>query len=102
MIILYHKSDFYIIRNISLPLSLAALIAPKERPPDPLTRTGKLFGGLVNDIKKRYPFYLSDIKDACNVQCVAAFIFIFFAVLSSTITFGGLLGNLRHDRYFDS
>ncbi|XP_071942745.1 band 3 anion transport protein-like isoform X2 [Antedon mediterranea] len=59
---------------------------------DPLERTGILFGGLYNDIKRRYPFYLSDITDAFNVQCCAAFIFIFFACLSPAITFGGLLG----------
>ncbi|XP_033102443.1 band 3 anion transport protein-like isoform X2 [Anneissia japonica] len=59
---------------------------------DPLERTGILFGGLFNDIKRRYPYYLSDFRDALNVQCCAAFIFIFFACLSPAITFGGLLG----------
>uniref|UniRef100_A0A8D0H8M6 Anion exchange protein n=2 Tax=Sphenodon punctatus TaxID=8508 RepID=A0A8D0H8M6_SPHPU len=59
---------------------------------DPLHRTGHLFGGLVRDIKRRYPKYLSDIKDALNPQCLAAVIFIYFAALSPAITFGGLLG----------
>ncbi|CAH1788172.1 unnamed protein product [Owenia fusiformis] len=61
-------------------------------PVDPLKRTGKLFGGLVNDIKRRYPHYLSDIKDGLNFQCFASFIFIYFACLAPAITFGGLLG----------
>lgn len=61
-------------------------------PDDPLQRTGKLFGGLVRDIKRRYPRYLSDITDALSPQVLAAVIFIYFAALSPAITFGGLLG----------
>ncbi|NWI72923.1 B3AT protein, partial [Dryoscopus gambensis] len=62
---------------------------------DPLRRTGRPFGGLVRDIRRRYPKYLSDIRDALNPQCLAAVIFIYFAALSPAITFGGLLGNGR-------
>ncbi|KAJ6660693.1 hypothetical protein lerEdw1_017690 [Lerista edwardsae] len=58
---------------------------------DPLRRTGRPFGGLVRDIRRRYPKYLSDIKDALNAQALAAVIFIYFAALSPAITFGGLL-----------
>ncbi|XP_063768719.1 anion exchange protein 2b isoform X3 [Eleginops maclovinus] len=69
----------------------------KEAPPlkksdDPLKRTGRPFGGLVRDMRRRYPKYLSDFKDALNSQCMAAVIFIYFAALSPAITFGGLLG----------
>ncbi|EMP33736.1 Band 3 anion transport protein [Chelonia mydas] len=63
-----------------------------EEEEDPLRRTGRPFGGLVRDIKRRYPKYLSDIKDALSAQCLAAVIFIYFAALSPAITFGGLLG----------
>nr|XP_033788634.1 anion exchange protein 2 isoform X1 [Geotrypetes seraphini]XP_033788635.1 anion exchange protein 2 isoform X1 [Geotrypetes seraphini] len=59
---------------------------------DPLRRTGKPFGGLIRDIQRRYPKYLSDFKDSLDVQCMAAVIFIYFAALSPAITFGGLLG----------
>uniref|UniRef100_A0A4W6CHA7 Anion exchange protein n=1 Tax=Lates calcarifer TaxID=8187 RepID=A0A4W6CHA7_LATCA len=59
---------------------------------DPLRRTGHLFGGLIKDVTRRYPQYLSDIRDALNPQCMAAIIFIYFAALSPAITFGGLLG----------
>lgn len=59
---------------------------------DPLKRSGIPFGGLIHDIRRRYPHYVSDIKDAMDTQCVAAIIFIYFAALSPTITFGGLLG----------
>uniref|UniRef100_A0A674BIV6 Anion exchange protein n=1 Tax=Salmo trutta TaxID=8032 RepID=A0A674BIV6_SALTR len=59
---------------------------------DPLQRTGRPFGGLIRDVKRRYPKYASDFKDALNAQCAAAVIFIYFAALSPAITFGGLLG----------
>lgn len=59
---------------------------------DPLGRTGRPFGGLVKDVKRKAPFYLSDLKDGLNFQVLAAFVFIYFACLSPAITFGGLLG----------
>lgn len=59
---------------------------------DPLLRTGSVFGGLVRDVKRRYPHYPSDLRDALHYQCVAAVLFIYFAALSPAITFGGLLG----------
>ncbi|XP_076379687.1 na[+]-driven anion exchanger 1 isoform X5 [Megalopta genalis] len=64
----------------------------KLREESGLSRSGRLFGGLVNDIKRKAPFYLSDFKDALAIQCVASFIFLYFACLSPIITFGGLLG----------
>ncbi|KAK9537913.1 hypothetical protein VZT92_005488 [Zoarces viviparus] len=59
---------------------------------DPLKRSGIPFGGLIHDIRRRYPQYVSDLKDGVDMQCFAAVIFIYFAALSPTITFGGLLG----------
>ncbi|KAM9337663.1 anion exchange protein 2-like [Symphorus nematophorus] len=69
-----------------------ALLTPLKKSDDPLERTGRPFGGLVRDVRRRYPKYLSDFKDALNSQCMAAVIFIYFAALSPAITFGGLLG----------
>lgn len=59
---------------------------------DPLKRSGVPFGGLIHDIRRRYPQYMTDLKDSLDMQCLAAIIFIYFAALSPTITFGGLLG----------
>lgn len=61
---------------------------------EPLQRSGRLFGGLCSDIKNRYPWYLSDFKDALDGQCLATAIFIYFAALSGAVTFGGLLGEI--------
>ncbi|XP_028659700.2 anion exchange protein 2a isoform X2 [Erpetoichthys calabaricus] len=76
------------------PEEKAALLTPLVVPgdDDPLRRTGRPFGGLIRDARRRYPKYLSDFKDAFNAQCMAAVIFIYFAALSPAITFGGLLG----------
>uniref|UniRef100_A0A8D2JG60 Anion exchange protein n=1 Tax=Varanus komodoensis TaxID=61221 RepID=A0A8D2JG60_VARKO len=64
----------------------------EEEEADPLERTGRPFGGLIRDVRRRYPQYLSDFRDALDPQCLAAVIFIYFAALSPAITFGGLLG----------
>ncbi|XP_022216451.2 electroneutral sodium bicarbonate exchanger 1 isoform X7 [Drosophila obscura] len=56
-----------------------------------LSRTGRLFGGLINDVKRKLPWYWSDYRDAFSMQCVASWIFLYFACLSPIITFGGLL-----------
>lgn len=61
---------------------------------DPLMRSGIPFGGLIHDIRRRYPQYMSDLKDSLDMQCLAGVIFIYFAALSPTITFGGLLGKI--------
>ncbi|XP_041672398.1 solute carrier family 4 member 1b (Diego blood group) [Cheilinus undulatus] len=62
-------------------------------PEDPLARTGRPFGGMMKDIRRRYQHYKSDITDALNAQALAAIIFIYFAALSPAITFGGLLAD---------
>ncbi|XP_019961533.1 solute carrier family 4 member 1b (Diego blood group) [Paralichthys olivaceus] len=71
-------------------VSIASGSSPSE---DPLSRTGRPFGGMIRDIKRRYQYYKSDITDALNSQVLAAIIFIYFAALSPAITFGGLLAD---------
>ncbi|XP_008329758.1 sodium bicarbonate cotransporter 3-like isoform X5 [Cynoglossus semilaevis] len=57
-----------------------------------LQRTGRIFGGLIMDIKRKVPFYWSDIRDALSLQCLASILFLYCACMSPVITFGGLLG----------
>lgn len=83
-----------VIHNL-LFCSTEDLLKPLKKSDDPLERTRRPFGGLIRDVRRRYPKYLSDFKDALNSQCMAAVIFIYFAALSPAITFGGLLGELR-------
>uniref|UniRef100_A0A8C1LE84 Anion exchange protein n=1 Tax=Cyprinus carpio TaxID=7962 RepID=A0A8C1LE84_CYPCA len=63
-----------------------------------LQRTGRLFGGLILDVKRKVPFYLSDFKDGLSLQCVASFLFLYCACMSPVITFGGLLGEATEGR----
>nr|XP_046274604.1 sodium bicarbonate cotransporter 3-like isoform X8 [Scatophagus argus] len=57
-----------------------------------LQRTGRIFGGLILDVKRKLPFYWSDIRDSLSLQCLASILFLYCACMSPVITFGGLLG----------
>ncbi|KAM3596821.1 uncharacterized protein V6R79_021350 [Siganus canaliculatus] len=57
-----------------------------------LQRTGRIFGGLIMDVKRKLPFYWSDIRDSFSLQCLASILFLYCACMSPVITFGGLLG----------
>ncbi|KAH8361372.1 hypothetical protein KR084_000328 [Drosophila pseudotakahashii] len=63
----------------------------KKKKAGPLEKTGRLWGGLRNDLKRRMPMYKSDILDGLNTETLAATIFMYFACLSTAITFGGLV-----------
>lgn len=63
-----------------------------------LKRTGKLFGGLIADIKRKLPYYKSDFTDGFNLQSIATFCFMYFALLAPIVTFGGLLEEATHQR----
>uniref|UniRef100_A0A803VE26 Anion exchange protein n=1 Tax=Ficedula albicollis TaxID=59894 RepID=A0A803VE26_FICAL len=63
-----------------------------------LQRTGRLFGGLILDIQRKAPFFLSDFKDALSLQCLASILFLYCACMSPVITFGGLLGEATEGR----
>ncbi len=64
---------------------------------NPLLKTNRLWGGLINDVTRRLPQYKSDIYDGLNRQVLAASIFLYFGVLSTAITFGGLLSSKTHN-----
>uniref|UniRef100_A0A673IUD5 Anion exchange protein n=1 Tax=Sinocyclocheilus rhinocerous TaxID=307959 RepID=A0A673IUD5_9TELE len=77
--------------NGSSPLS--EIIKKEEDHTGPeLQRTGRIFGGLVLDVKRKAPFYWSDVRDAFSLQCLASILFLYCACMSPVITFGGLLG----------
>lgn len=62
----------------------------KRKNRNPMERTNRPWGGLINDIKRRYPMFASDFLDGMNTETLAATIFMYFAALSTAITFGGL------------
>lgn len=79
-----------IMKCVNLSLSIPS--------PDCSLNFPRLFGGLILDIKRKAPFYLSDFKDGMSLQCVASFLFLYCACMSPVITFGGLLGEATEGR----
>ncbi|KAL8163915.1 UNVERIFIED_CONTAM: Electroneutral sodium bicarbonate exchanger 1 [Gekko kuhli] len=75
-----------------VPNGNACHVEPEDHSGPELERTGRLFGGLILDVKRKAPWYWSDYKDAINLQCLASFLFLYCACMSPVITFGGLLG----------
>ena len=70
-------------------------VHPSEhKVPPELQRSGRLFGGIINDMKRRYPLYGSDLKDGLNSKTFASVFFLFFACLAPAVAFGGLLSVL--------
>uniref|UniRef100_A0A803XR82 Anion exchange protein n=1 Tax=Meleagris gallopavo TaxID=9103 RepID=A0A803XR82_MELGA len=58
-----------------------------------LERTGRLFGGLIRDIRRKAHWYRSDFSDAMHIQCLSAVLYIYLATVTNAITFGGMLGD---------
>jgi len=48
---------------------------------------------MIQDIKRKARWYKSDFTDCLSIQCIASFFFLYFAVLTPIVTFGGLLGD---------
>ena len=63
-----------------------------------LVRSKRLFGGLLNDIKRKKPFYISDLLHGLHPQCLSSFLFLYFACLAPIVAFGGLLGEATENR----
>ena len=63
-----------------------------------LVRTNRLFGGLINDISRKLPFYKSGFVDCLHPQCFSSFMFLYFACLAPIVAFGGLLGEATENR----
>ncbi|KRX92568.1 Electrogenic sodium bicarbonate cotransporter 1 [Trichinella pseudospiralis] len=62
-----------------------------------LKRTGRIFGGLIEDGRRKAPWFISDFTDAFKgrvTQTIAAAIFLFFANISKIITFGGVMDHV--------
>ena len=63
-----------------------------------LVRSGRIFGGLIDDLKRKKPFYVSDFLHAVHPQCISSFLFMYFACLAPIVAFGGLLGEATENR----
>ena len=70
------------------------MLAPKEQPSDGFAYSGRLFGGLVQDFRRRFPHYASDFRDGFHPKSLASILFLFFACLAPAVTFGGIMAEL--------
>ena len=64
---------------------------PPQQISDAMCFTGRPFGGLVADIRRRVPHYLSDFTDGLTAKSVSSVLFLFFACLAPAVTFGGFM-----------
>ena len=62
-----------------------------EESSEGLTYTGRLGGGIRQDVARRWPHYLSDFLDGLHAKCVGSTLFLFFACLAPAVTFGGVM-----------
>ncbi|KAK4219349.1 HCO3 transporter family-domain-containing protein [Rhypophila decipiens] len=67
---------------------------PEAQPPGYVTRSDggpwwriRLFRGMVNDIRRRTPYYLSDWTDAWNYRVVPATVYMYFANILPALAF---------------
>ena len=56
-----------------------------------LANPGKLGGGLLADIARRKPQYVSDFRDGLHPKCLSSILFLYFACLAPAVTFGGVM-----------
>lgn len=58
---------------------------------DGLAWSGRFAGGVINDLKRRLPHYMADMKDGFHPKTIASVMFLFFACLAPAVTFGGVM-----------
>ena len=68
-----------------------------EFPPsndDGLRWTGRFAGGLMDDLKRRMPWYIDDFRQGFHTKVLGSTLFLYFACLANAIAFGALTGFL--------
>jgi len=59
-----------------------------------LRYTGRLFGGMMEDLRRRGRHYISDFLDGLHSKSFSSTLFLFFACLAPAVTFGGIMAEL--------
>lgn len=73
--------------------ALSRKVGLVDTPPG-LRYTGKLFGGVREDLRRRLPWWVDDFRVGIDMKVVGSTLFMFFACLAPAIAFGGLLHEL--------
>ncbi|MEL7538154.1 MAG: sodium bicarbonate transporter family protein [Pseudomonadota bacterium] len=68
--------------------------APAANNDDGLRWTGRFAGGLIDDLKRRAPWYGDDFRQGLHSKVVGSTLFLYFACLANAIAFGALMGFL--------
>jgi hypothetical protein len=71
---------------------LPAVPDEAAEPAEELVYTGRLFGGIAEDVRRRLAHYSSDFRDGLNAKSLSSTLFLFFACLAPAVTFGGIMG----------
>lgn len=88
----HEKEDLAGAMERSLQRSSAVPTSDKEKEvSDGLKFSGRFCGGIIDDIKRRWPVYKQDFKDGLHPKSLASILFLFFACLAPTVTFGGVM-----------
>lgn len=66
----------------------------KPQADESLQYTGRFAGGLLGDVRRRFPYYMQDFRDGLHPKCIGVTLFLFFACLAPAVTFGGLMFDL--------
>jgi mannitol/fructose-specific phosphotransferase system IIA component (Ntr-type) len=56
-----------------------------------LDYSGRLFGGFIEDVRRRTACYASDFRDGLRPKSFSSTLFLFFACLAPAVTFGGIM-----------
>ena len=56
--------------------------------------TGRFCGGLMADLRRKIPWFLSDFTDGLHPQTLSSIMYIYLATVTKAITFGGFLGEI--------
>ena len=65
-----------------------------EADDESLQFTGRFCGGLLADLRRKAPWFLSDFKDGLHPQTLSSIMYIYLATVTKAITFGGFLGEI--------
>lgn len=57
-----------------------------------LDYSGRLFGGFMDDLRRRSACYVSDFSDGLRSKSFSSTLFLLFACLAPAVTFGGIMG----------
>ncbi|MFQ5732604.1 MAG: PTS sugar transporter subunit IIA [Planctomycetaceae bacterium] len=83
---LLKATDAFLVR------SALGIAEEQEGLPEGLVYTGRVFGGLIQDVQRRREHYTRDFRDGFNTKSLGATLFLFFACLAPAVTFGGIMG----------